>query len=280
MPLDQISSSGSTYGSTYALGHADAEVRRLMLQAQLYDDYTEHALRLAGLQPGMRVLDVGCGPGDVSFVAARLIGPEGTVLGIDAADIVELARARAAERGVTSVRFEQTTVGDLALDEPVDAVIGRLILMHLPDPVATLRQLAGLVRPGGVIVFSEFDMTGARSVPDLPLWQGARDTIISIFTGLGLDPTFAATLPTLFRQAGLHNPRLALGAPAGGADDPEILAFVVETLRSMLPAAENAGMIREDFADPDALLPRLREEVATARAVVTTPALISAWSQV
>jgi SAM-dependent methyltransferase len=251
-----------------------------MLQARLYDDYTEHALRLAGLRPGMRVLDVGCGPGDVSFVAARLVGPEGTVLGIDAADIVELARTRAAEHGVTSVRFEQTTVGDLALDEPVDAVIGRLILMHLPDPVSTLRQLAGLVRPSGVIAFSEFDMTGARSVPDLPLWQGARGTIISIFTGLGLDPTFAATLPTLFRRAGLHNPRLALGAPAGGADDPEILAFVVETLRSMLPAVENPGMIREDFADPDALLPRLREEVATARAVVTTPALISAWSQV
>jgi hypothetical protein len=48
----------------------------------------------------------------------------------------------------------------------------------------------------------------------------------------------------------------------------------------MLPAAENPGMVRDDFADPDALLPRLREEVAPARAVVTTPALISAWSQV
>jgi 2-polyprenyl-3-methyl-5-hydroxy-6-metoxy-1,4-benzoquinol methylase len=216
MACDQISSSPSTYGSTYALGHSDAEVERLLLQARLYDDYTEHALRQAGLRPGMRVLDVGCGPGDVSFVASRLVGPAGTVLGVDAsADIIELARTRAAEHGVTSVRFEQTTVGDLALDEPVDTVIGRLILMHLPDPVATLRQLAGLVRPGGVIVFSEFDMTGARSVPDLPLWQGARDTIISIFTGLDLDPTFAATLPTLFRQAGLHNPRLALGAPAG-----------------------------------------------------------------
>jgi ubiquinone/menaquinone biosynthesis C-methylase UbiE len=104
LTVDQISSNGSTY----LLGHADVEVRRLLLQAQLYDDYTEHALRLAGLRPGMRVLDMGCGPGDVSFVASRLVGPEGTVLGIDAADIVELARARAAERGVTS-RFPSST---------------------------------------------------------------------------------------------------------------------------------------------------------------------------
>jgi SAM-dependent methyltransferase len=265
--------------STYLLGHEDAEVRRLMLQARLYDDYTEHGLRLAGLRPGMRVLDVGCGPGDVSFVAARLVGLEGSVLGIDAADIIELARTRAAEQGLTSIRFEQTTVGDLALDEPVDAVIGRLILMHLPDPVAALRQLADLVRPGGVIAFSEFDMTGARGVPDLPLWRAARDTIIDTFTGLGLDPSFAATLPSLFRQAGLGAPQLALGAPVGGADHTELLAFVVETLRSLLPAREKLGLVSDDFADPDALLPRLRGEVAAAGAVVTTPALITAWSR-
>lgn len=42
--------------STYVLGHADVEVRRLILQGRLYNDYTEHALRLAGLRPGMRVV--------------------------------------------------------------------------------------------------------------------------------------------------------------------------------------------------------------------------------
>ncbi|HVQ99254.1 MAG TPA: class I SAM-dependent methyltransferase [Mycobacterium sp.] len=277
MTVDQMPSNASKY----LLGHADAEVRRLMLQARLYDDYTAHALRLAGLRPGMRVLDVGCGPGDVSFVAARLVGPTGAVLGVDAAaDVLELARARAAEQGFSSVRFEQTTVGDLVLDQPVDAVIGRLILMHLPDPVAALRQLASLVRPGGFVAFSEVDMTGARSVPELPLWLGARNTIIDTFTGLGLDPTFAATLPTLFRQAGLDTPRLALGGPVGTAEDTEVLAFVIETLRSMLPAGEKLGVVADDFADPDALLPRLHEEVANAGAVVSTPALITAWSRV
>jgi 2-polyprenyl-3-methyl-5-hydroxy-6-metoxy-1,4-benzoquinol methylase len=271
--------------STYLLGHADAEVRRLLLQARLYDDYTEHALRLAGLRPGMRVLDVGCGPGDVSFVAARLVGPRGAVLGIDAAaDIIELARTRAAENGLESVRFEQTTVGDLGLEQPLkqpfDAVIGRLILMHLPDPVGTLRQLAGLVRPGGFIAFSEFDMTGARSVPDLRLWLMGRDTIIETFTVMGLDPTFAGRLPTLFRRAGLGAPQMALGAPVGGADDTDLVAFVVETLRSLLPAREKLGLSTAEFGDLDALSSQLREEVVAAGALVTTPALITAWSRV
>jgi hypothetical protein len=87
-----------------------------------------------------------------------------------------------------------------------------------------------------VIAFSEFDMTGARGVPDLPLWRAARDT--------------------------------------------ELMAFVVETLRSMLPAAAKLGWVTDDFVDPDALLPRLREEGANAGAVVTTPAPIGAWSRV
>jgi len=268
--------------STYLLGHADAEVRRLLLQARLYDPYTEQALRLAGLRPGMRVLDVGCGPGDVSFVAARLVGPEGTVIGIDAADdIIELARDRATEHGLTSVRFEQTTVGDLALDEPVDAVIGRLILMHLPDPVATLRQLAGLVRPGGFIAFSEFDMTGARGVPDLPLWRTARDKIIETFTTMGLDPTFAATMPALFRQAGLSTPQLVLGAPIGGPEHTELIAFVADTLSSLVPAREKLGLVTDDiFADPDALQRQLHDELSVAGGVATTPAMITAWSRV
>jgi len=269
-------------GSTYLLGHADAEVRRLLLQARLYDPYTEQALRLAGLRPGMRVLDVGCGPGDVSFVAAKLVGPEGTVIGIDAADdIIELARERATEHGLTSVRFEQTTVGDLTLDEPVDAVVGRLILMHLPHPVATLRQLAALVRPGGFIAFSEFDMTGARGVPDLPLWRTARDTIIETFTTLGLDPTFAATMPALFREAGLSTPQLVLGAPIGGPEHTELIAFVADTLGSLLPAREKLGLVTDDvFADSDALLRQLRDELSAAGGVATTPAMITAWSRI
>jgi 2-polyprenyl-3-methyl-5-hydroxy-6-metoxy-1,4-benzoquinol methylase len=267
--------------STYVLGHADAEVRRLLLQARLYDDHTEQALRLAGLRPGMRVLDVGCGPGDVSFVAARLVGPTGTVLGVDAApDIIEFARARAEEHGMSTVRFEQTVIADLAVDEPVDAVIGRLILMHLPDPVAVLRQLAALVRPGGLIAFSEFDTTAATSVPDLPLWSAVRDGIAKTFTGMGLDPAFGTTLHTLFRRAGLDRPRLTLSAPLGTVDDSDTVAFVAETWRSLFPAAQQLGLTIDGLADPDTLMSRLREEVATAEALVAMPALITAWARV
>ena len=79
----------------YVLGHAKTEVQRLLLQGRLHDEFTEHAMHLAGLRPGMRVLDVGCGPGDVSLIAARLVGPTGTVLGVDAAAEVMTSPASA-----------------------------------------------------------------------------------------------------------------------------------------------------------------------------------------
>ncbi|HXO54169.1 MAG TPA: class I SAM-dependent methyltransferase [Mycobacterium sp.] len=266
--------------NAYLLGHADTEIQRLLLQGRLYNDHTEHALRLAGVQPGMRVLDVGCGPGDVSFVAARLVGSTGTVLGVDASsDVVEFARARAAERGLSTVKFEHTTIADIAVDE-VDAVIGRLILMHLPDPISTLRQFAGLVRPGGLIAFCEFDIGAVRSIPESPLSRALVDAIVRAFQGVGLDPAFGAALHTLFRRAGLGVPQLTLAAPVGTANDTEVWAYAVEVWRLVFPLAEQLGLVTDELADIDTLLPRTLEQATVADAILMLPPMITAWTTV
>lgn len=268
-------------GSTYVLGHADAEVQRLLLQGQLYDDYTEHALRLAGLRPGMRVLDLGSGPGDVSFIAARLVGPTGTVLGVDAAPaMVELARARAAEKGLSTVLFTQSAIDAIALDEPVDAVIGRLILMHLPDPAATVRHLVSFVRPGGVVAFSENDITGAHGVPDTPLFRRVTGGIVRAFEAMGLSPRFGTTLHTIFADAGLGAPRLALGTPIGTPADTDILAYLAEVWRLVSPVAEQGGFAIDELADIDEFVPRFRQEALAVNALIAMPPMITAWAQV
>jgi SAM-dependent methyltransferase len=273
--------SAAQSGSTYVLGHADAEVQRLLLQGRLYDDYTEHAFRLAGLRPGMRVLDIGSGPGDVSFVAARLVGPTGTVLGVDAApEMVELARARAAEQGLSAVHFERAAVDAITLDEPVDAVVGRLILMHLPDPAATLRRLSSLVRPGGVIAFSENDITGTHSIPELPLFGRVTAGIVRAFEAMGLSAGFGTTLHTIFSDAGLGAPRLTLGTPIGTAADSDILAYAAEVWRLASPVAQQLGLQIDELADIDDFVPRFREEALAVNALITMPPMITAWARV
>jgi SAM-dependent methyltransferase len=272
-------------GSTYVLGHQDVEVQRLLLQGRLYNDYTEHALRLAGLRPGMRVLDVGCGPGDVSFVAAGLVGPTGTVLGVDAAPaMIELARARAAEKGLSAVHFTQGAIDAIALDEPVDAVIGRLILMHLPDPAATLRHLSSFVRPDGVIAFSENDITETRSTPDMPLFGHVTRGIVRAFEAMGLSPRFGTTLHTIFVDAGLGAPQLTLGAPIGTAADADILAYAAEVWRLVCTIAQRLGFEMgpaiDELADIDEFVPRFRQEALAVNALITMPPIITAWAQV
>jgi ubiquinone/menaquinone biosynthesis C-methylase UbiE len=79
----------------YVLGNSIHEQERLKMQAQFLQQWSEQFFLSAGLEPGMRVLDLGCGMGDVSLLAAKLVGPSGRVTGIDRDRVViEKARER------------------------------------------------------------------------------------------------------------------------------------------------------------------------------------------
>ncbi len=140
----------------YLLGHVDPELERLQSQARCLEPLTRRLIRECGIEPGMRVLDLGCGPGDVAMLVAEAVGPSGKVLGVDGAPrAVETARRRAGEAGLAHVEF---VVGDdqqLFNHPPFDAAIGRCVLIHQPDPAATVRRTAAAVHPGGFVAFME-----------------------------------------------------------------------------------------------------------------------------
>jgi ubiquinone/menaquinone biosynthesis C-methylase UbiE len=98
----------------------------------------------------MKVLDVGSGAGDVALLAADLVGPSGSVVGIDANPLVlDTARERATAAGRTNVTFLPMDLQRLDLDADFDAVVGRLILLHQARPAEALRAVAKHLRPGG-----------------------------------------------------------------------------------------------------------------------------------
>ena len=89
-----------TTKTDYILGHTDRERRRLASQAAILNPLTDNFLRRAGLSAGMRVLELGCGIGEVSLIAARLVGPLGQVHGIDLDPAaLEIARPRIRSAG-------------------------------------------------------------------------------------------------------------------------------------------------------------------------------------
>src|SRR5215471_5205369 len=92
--------------SFYALGHSEHELQRLSRQAQAIEPFTRQLFEEAGINQGMRVLDVGCGSGDVAFLAADLVGLSGEIVGVDRErTAVDWANARAHSLGTTNVKF-------------------------------------------------------------------------------------------------------------------------------------------------------------------------------
>ena len=135
----------------YVLGHGSDEHRRLMLQSRFVGDLTETVFMRAGLAPGMSVLDIGCGAGDVSFLAAAFVGPTGKVLGIDQSpDSVALASERAKSAGLTNVRFEVGVLENLQQAGPFDVLVdyGTLDDLSASDRDRYVRNVVPLARPG------------------------------------------------------------------------------------------------------------------------------------
>jgi hypothetical protein len=136
------------------------------------------------------------------------------------------------------------------------------------------------VRPGGVVAFSENDITGAHGVPDTPLFRRVTGGIVRAFEAMGLSPRFGTTLHTIFADAGLGAPRLTLGAPIGTAADTDILAYLAEVWRLVSPIAEQGGFAIDELADIDEFVPRFREEAQAVDAIIAMPPIITAWAQV
>jgi hypothetical protein len=262
------------------MGRTTAETRRLEIQAELYAPHTEHLLRLAGLEAGMRVLDVGCGLGDVTLEAARLVGPAGHVIGADVSeDVLAAARQRAKDSRLDNVTFVRAGIPAIPVDGLVDAVIGRLILMHLKDPAVAVRALSALVQPGGIISFQEVDVAyGTSTSWSAPLaakcTQWCADAV-----RMGGSPLRGGQLARILRDAGLDVAGMAVATPVAVSADSPAYIHLAATAASLLPLIVAHGLATEAEVDIDTLLSRLRAEGRETGSTLYTPELLGAWAR-
>src|SRR3989449_1614735 len=264
---------------TYALGGTSAEHERLIRQAARLAPFTERFFRDAGIGPGQRVLDLGSGVGDVAMLAARLVGPSGEVVGVERdAGTIARARTRVAEAGLHNVRFTQSDVSQTPAGNPFAAAVGRFILMFLPDPLAVLRSLSQLVRPGGVIAFHELSWAPFLLLAKrLPLWSAGASLVHETFRRSGANTEMGFALYQIFQEAGLPAPTMNLEMPLG--NDPEFIRWVPDVLGSLLPQVQQFNLPLESLGDLATLPQRLQAEIAAANTVVTWMAMVGAWSR-
>jgi SAM-dependent methyltransferase len=286
MTVDEGATSGTgpivgTAEEVYAMGRSEAETERLIRQSGFYAPFTRRLFEQAGLGPGMRVLDVGTGAGDVALIAAEMVGASGSVVGVDRnPEVLQTARARADRVGLTNATFVEGDAAELELDGGFDAAVGRLVLMHQPDPAKTLRSVAAKVRGGGIVAFQEYNATVRSMVacPPTPLWDRALGWIATALERAGVKTEMGFGLRRAFLDAGLPEPRMELNAPVGGGPRWGGYEFAAETLRTLLPLMERFGIATAEEVGVDTLAERLREEMVESGGVCKPPEMVSAWA--
>ena len=265
----------------YTMGRSKEEEDRLIQQSQLYDAVTRRLLNMAGVDRGMRVLDIGSGTGDVAMTAAELVGPEGSVVGVDMNPaILETARTRTREAGFANIEFVAGDSRTLDLGD-FDALIGRLVLMYMADPADALRQLAVRLRPGGIVAFQEVDFSPYRNTyhDDTPLMNQLVDWGLGVFERSGAHLDMGFDLYRAYVEAGLPEPYMHFESPVGGPEDWAGYSFIANSFRSLVPLLEQFGMATAEQVDVDTLAERVRLEVVSSRRPLRLPPHVTAWTR-
>jgi SAM-dependent methyltransferase len=260
----------------YALATGEAAVRRLRVLHNVYSPAGRRILLEAGLTKGMNVADFGCGVGVVSRMLAEMVGPAGSVTGIDVNRAqIEQARKLCGSEGLHNTQFVEASAYDTGLGrETFDLVYCRFLLLHLTDPAACLREMQGLLKPGGILVVEDGDLTSAGSVP-----ATAQNAFADLFGRLGpirgVDYTLANNLFSLVTGGGFQNAGIEIHQPAiVKGENRYLLNWSVEEAG---PAFIDAGLTTA--TQLERTLSEMQEAIDDPSVVILMPRMSLVWAQ-
>jgi SAM-dependent methyltransferase len=260
----------------YIIRGGAAGRERLRLLSRAMAPFTGALFDDAGVANGMRVLDIGCGGGDVTQELARRVGPTGRVLGMDM-DAVEIgiARKEAAALGASNVEYRAGNVLSDAIGEEFDAVYARFLLSHLAAPEQGLKKMITCLKPGGLVIVEDVDFSGhfcrpeRQSFTDYVRWyeQSARRR--------GVDCQIGPRLPAMLADTGLK----VLGARAvnPAAIDGPIKQMGAATLAAIADSVVQEGLATRDTVE--ATLADLIVATEDPRVFMSMPRIVQCWAR-
>jgi SAM-dependent methyltransferase len=259
----------------YALATGEAGARRLACLHRIYGPGTRQLLELAGLRPGMRVADLGCGVGTVTQTISEMVGPAGHAVGVDiSAEQLAQARLRTESREGGNVSFVRASASDTGLPRGAfDLVYCRFLLLHMPDPAGALREMRALLRDGGVLVCEDGDLTSAGSEP-----PSALDAFADLFGRLGptrgLDYTLGRRLYQMVGAAGFDSVKVRFNQPVvtRGVDKRLLEWSVAEAAQAFV----GAGLITA--AEIERTLSEMERLVDDETVVALMPRMSQVWA--
>jgi SAM-dependent methyltransferase len=192
--------------STYTLRLSEVELGRYRMMAEAARLAEADLWTGAGIRPGARVADVGCGPGAALAVMAREVGPDGHVSGVDGdPEAVSHAQAAVDAQGLDNADVRVGAADATGLEPGTfDVAVMRHVLAHNGGAEQRIvEHLAALVRPGGAVYLVDVDLTALRIRPTGPVLEELAATYVEFHRRLGNDPQVGVTLAELITAAGL-----------------------------------------------------------------------------
>jgi SAM-dependent methyltransferase len=241
----------------------------------LYGPGTRRLLLEAGLQRGMRVADVGCGVGMVTALLADLVCAEGQVVGIDAS-AAQLAQARQRlEQRYTNIEFIEASATRTGLPpESFDLVYCRFLLLHLPKPEEALREMRALLKPNGILVCEDADLTSAGSEP--PSAYGAFADLFDRLGPLrGVDYTLGRRLFQMVQVAGFPAPEITFNQPVLARGENK--RFLELSVAEAGPAFLDAGLLTA--VELERTLVEMRRLNAEGTVLAIAPRMAQVWAR-
>jgi SAM-dependent methyltransferase len=225
----------------------------------------------------MRVLDIGCGMGDVTIIAAQLVGSTGQVSSIDLDQAsIETAQRRAAAFGFENTSFHRADIAEYVPSSPFDAIIGRLVLQFVPDPIAIIKRLYGMLRPGGVLALQEPTWKlWLTYTAHLPLRLAVTEAARNAFQAGGASTEMEQQLYQGFIAAGLRAPQLRVELPVGNS--PELRSLRPDLFAALMPNTVSKGLPIDHLGDLNTLRDRLNKELDSQNSFACYVALIGAF---
>jgi len=227
----------------YVLATGQAAANRLRILHDVYGPGARRVLIDAGIKPGMRVADLGCGVGMTTALLAELVGPTGEVVGVDlsAAQLAQAQELMPSE--FSNVKFVEASATDTGLPYgSFDLVYSRFLLIHLVEPVAALREMHRLLKPGGILVCEDGDLTTAGSEPTTALNMFA-DLFGRLGPKWGVDYTLGRRLFQLVSAENFSDVEITYNQPVVARGEQKRLAELSVTEAG--PSFVNAGLITE-----------------------------------
>lgn len=225
--------------SSYIIQGGETGRARLSVLAEAMAPFTGALLDRAEPWHGLRVLDAGCGAGDVSRALAARVGPSGAVLGIDG-DAVKIAAAHDAAAGLANLTFEVGDVTAPAGPESVDVVYARFLLSHLTDPDRALASLRDRIRPDGRLIVEDVDFEGHFADPPQPAFDRYVGWYLEAARRRGTNARLGRELPRRIADAGFAI--LDAGAVNPAALDGPVKQIAPLTLAAIAEPVVAAGL--------------------------------------